>query len=375
LIPDLQELKARLLARAKDLGFTLAGVTTPDPPESFARFESWIEEGEFAGMDWMASEKSLSRRRDPRQILPVCQSILMLGIPYLSSGPEMGGIAAYALGDDYHDLLPPKLEELSRYLNDLTREEIPARWYTDTGPVLERDLARRAGLGWIGKNSMLINPDVGSYFLLAEILLGIALPPDVPFVIEHCGSCTRCLDACPTQCILTDRTLDTSRCISYLTIENKAEIPPDLRPLIGEWLFGCDICQQVCPWNRFAPREVDPAFAPREGVPPKNLREEFNLTPQEFNRKFKGSPVKRAKRRGYLRNTAVVLGNREEVATVVGLAVALKDFEPLVRAHAAWALSQIGGGESESLLRAAMEVEEDVEVAGEIRLALEKTGG
>ena len=174
------EVKTKLIVKAHELGFVLAGVTTPDPPESYPRFADWVAQERHAGMSWMASEHSLTRRKDPKAILPECQSILMLGIPY-PSVEQVGGIAAYALGDDYHDLLPPRLEELSCYLNDLTGEQIPARCYTDTGPVLERDLARRAGLGWIGKSGMLINPEIGTTFLLAEILLGIELPPNAPF--------------------------------------------------------------------------------------------------------------------------------------------------------------------------------------------------
>ncbi|MBN2046138.1 MAG: tRNA epoxyqueuosine(34) reductase QueG [Anaerolineales bacterium] len=375
-MPSPQELKEKLIAKAHELGFVLAGITTPDPTESYPRFESWISAGYHAGMDWMASEHSLERRNDPQKIMPACQSILMLGIPCLPSRPENSGIAAYALGDDYHDILPRRLEALSRWLNEITGEEISSRWYTDTGPLLERDLARRAGLGWIGKNSMLISPDGGgSYFLLAEILLGIALPPDTPFAADHCGSCTRCLDACPTGCILPGRTLDANRCISYLTIENKGGIPLELRPLIGEWQFGCDVCQQVCPWNRFSFSKVDPAFAPREGVPPENLAAEFSLTPQAFNRKFKGSPVKRARRRGYLRNTAVVLGNGRGEDGIEGLSIALIDTEPLVRSHAAWALGQIGGKQAVQLLRRALEVEAEAEVVGEIISALERNGG
>jgi epoxyqueuosine reductase len=218
---------------------------------------------------------------------------------------------------------------------------IPNRWYTDTGPILERDLAQRAGLGWIGKNTCLINPRLGSYFLLAEILLGIDLEPDPPFEADRCGTCRVCLEACPTHCILPDHTLDARRCISYLTIELKGEIPLDLRERMGEWLFGCDVCQMVCPWNRFAASAGDPAFAPRPGVACPDLIQEIRLTPQAFNEKFKKSPIKRAKRRGYLRNVAVTLGNAGDSAAIPALERTLQDDESLVREHAAWALQQI----------------------------------
>lgn len=365
-----KDLKSALVQKAHQLGFALAGVTTAAPPESFPQFQEWVTEGRHAGMEYLASERSLVRRSDPREILPECRSILVLGSPYFPAGDARGGVAAYATGEDYHHVLKPRLQELISFLEEQAGHPVPNRWYTDTGPVLERDLARRAGLGWIGKNSMLIHPQHGSYFLLAEILLGIDLPPDEPFLSDHCGSCTRCLDQCPTGCILPNRTLDAGRCISYLTIENKADIPNDVREQLGEWLFGCDVCQQVCPWNRFAPTEGDPAFAARPGVPPENLVEELHLSAETFNRKFRGSPVKRAKRRGYLRNTLVVLGNRKKREDTVHLMAAAQDPEALVRQHAAWALGRIGGDEVRRFLTAWLADEPDPAVVNEIRAAL-----
>jgi epoxyqueuosine reductase len=200
--------------------------------------------------------------------------------------------------------------------------------------------------------------------------LGIDLPADDPLLTDHCGSCTRCLDHCPTGCILPDRTLDAGRCISYLTIENKGEIPRDLRELVGSWLFGCDICQQVCPWNRFAVERGDKRFAPRPGVPPKNLVDEVTLSAEAFNHKFKGSPVKRAKRRGYLRNTAVVLGNRGRLEDLPGLAAALDDSESIVRQHAAWALGKIGGTAARQALQNALAFETEATVIAEIEASL-----
>ena len=220
-----------------------------------------------------------------------------------------GQIAAYAWGDDYHLVITERLQELVDFIEKQVSHPVPNRWYTDTGPILERDLAQRAGLGWIGKNTCLVNPRHGSYFLLAEILLGIELEPDPPFQTDHCGTCTRCIEACPTQCILPDRTIDARRCISYLTIEQKDDIPIDLRSFIGDWIFGCDVCQMVCPWNRspalqraqrgasVAAPGGDPALAPREDIPHPNLIREMELTFKEFNRKFKNSPIKRTKHR------------------------------------------------------------------------------
>ncbi|MEA2008774.1 MAG: tRNA epoxyqueuosine(34) reductase QueG, partial [Chloroflexota bacterium] len=248
------------------------------------------------------------------------------------------------------------------------------RWYTDTGPILERELASRAGLGWIGKNTCLINPEKGSYFFLAEILLGIELAPDPPFPTSQCGSCTRCIDACPTGSLKEPYTLDANRCISYLTIELKEAIPRDLRPLLGDWIFGCDICQQVCPWNgRSAPgAEIPAEFAFRAEVAVPVLGTELALSPQEFNSKFRRSPVKRTKRRGYLRNVAVALGNAGEEQAVPALATALGDEEPLVRGHAAWALGQIGGESARQTLKTSLGEEENPDVRAEIRAALER---
>ena len=283
-------------------------------------------------------------------------------------------MARYAWGDDYHDLLPPLLKALVRFIEAQAGRPVPHRWYTDTGPILERDLAQRAGLGWIGKNTCLIHPQQGSYFLLAEILLGLALNPDPPFTTDHCGSCTRCLDACPTRCILPNRTIDATRCLSYLTIELKGPIPVDLRPQTGNWVFGCDVCQEVCPWNvRFATASGDSALSPYPDIPAPDLCAELSLTPETFNQKFKGTPIKRAKRRGHLRNVAVALGNTGDPAAIPALTHALHDPEPLVRSHAAWALGKIGGAQARDILLAAAQTETELEVQAEIFHALEST--
>jgi epoxyqueuosine reductase len=344
------QLALTIKQKARQLGFTLAGVTSPAPPAHFDLYQRWLEAGRYAGMAYLADVRTIERRADPRLILPECRSILVLGTPYsnpktappLEQPSSYGRVAAYAWGADYHLILPERLRALVAFIEEQVGQPIPNRWYTDTGPILERELAMRAGLGWIGKNTCLINPHNGSYFLLAEILLGIDLPPDQPFATDQCGSCTRCIEACPTGCILPDRSLDARRCISYLTIENKTETPPELRPLTGNWVFGCDICQMVCPWNiRFASENGDPAFAPRPGVPSPSLAEELTLTSQGFNNKFKDSPLKRAKRRGYLRNVAVAAGNSEKTELLPALGQAQKDDEALVREHAQWAMTQI----------------------------------
>ena len=391
----LTSLKEVIKAEAHRLGFELVGVTTPFPPPHIDHYKNWLRAGLHGEMAYLATERARQRRADPRYILPECRSILVLGIRYpaahaparghqdlLAAAGELaqrpspnqapGRVASYAWGGDYHVVLADRLPVLVDFIEGQVGHRVPNRWYTDTGPILERDLAQRAGLGWIGKNTCLINPRQGSYFLLAEALLGIDLDPDPPFLPDMCGTCTRCLKACPTQCILPDRTLDARRCISYLTIELKGSIPPDLRPQMGSWVFGCDVCQEVCPWNqRFAPPDGDPAFAPRRDLPAPDLTQELSLTPQQFNLRFKGSPVKRTKRRGYLRNAAVALGNLGELSAVPALAQALlKDPEPMVRSHAAWALGRIGDETARLALTEAARTETDAGVRSEINAAL-----
>jgi epoxyqueuosine reductase len=374
-------LTAAIKAEAQRLGFVLVGVTTPDPPPHHAHYERWLQAGRHGEMAYLSTARARQARANPRLLLPECRSILALAIPHpptpLSASGEGGRgvrarIASYALGDDYHDVLPGRLRRLGEFIEAQVGAPVPNRWYTDTGPLLERELAQRAGLGWIGKNTCLINPQHGSYFLLAELLLGIELEPDPPFLPDRCGSCTRCIEACPTGCILPDRSLDARRCISYLTIELKGAIPHELRPLTGEWAFGCDICQQVCPWNeRFAALQGDPAFFPRPSLPQPDPSLEITLTAQEFNRKYSGSPLKRAKRRGYLRNLAVVLGNSHSQQVIAALQHALSDPEHLVRRHVAWALGQIPGEAAQEALFTALKSEADPEVRQEINQSLE----
>ena len=341
------DLKQLIKDKARQLGFILAGVTLPEPPPHYSTFENWLAQGHHGAMDYLASDRSRSRRANPRQIIPECKAILVLATAYPSpagrgDGDEgeprsIGHIASYARGLDYHDILPARMQELVQFIEGQVGGPVKNRWYTDTGPILERDLAQRAGLGWIGKNTCLIHPQKGSYFLLSEIFLDLALDPDPPFATDHCGTCTRCIQACPTGCILPNRTLDATRCVSYLTIELKDDIPHGLRNKIGDWVFGCDVCQMVCPWNRFAP-EGDPAF---DAKTPPPSPEDLSLTPQAFNQRFKGTPVKRAKRRGYLRNLAVVLGNTADIHALPMLHQAVNDPEPLIREHAQWAINKI----------------------------------
>ncbi len=364
-----EALTSEVKQEAGRLGFELVGVTTPDSPPHIDVYRRWIADGRHGEMRYLASERAQARRADPRSILPECRSILVVGLRHSRPPADVSGarIAAYALGADYHQVVVARLERLMRFLEPRATPPFTYRLYTDTGPILERDLAQQAGLGWVGKNTCLIHPRHGSYFLLGEALISEPLLPDAPFAFDRCGSCTRCLDACPTQCILPDRTLDARRCISYLTIENRGPIPSDLRQPIGDWLFGCDICQRVCPWNaRFAGPTAD------EDCQPSSLFS--NPDPAMF---LEGAAtlgktaVARAGRKGMARNAAVVLGNRRHPSDVAILRKTLLDHPaPLARSHAAWALGEIGGKESLDGLSLAREQEKESDVQAEIARAI-----
>jgi epoxyqueuosine reductase len=324
-------------------------------------------------MGYLATDRARERRAEPRTILPSCRSILVVGMRHALPGEESGPrIAAYAAGADYHQVILPRLEQLMGFLRPLADPSFDYRLYTDTGPILERDLAQRAGLGWIGKNTCLIHPQHGSYFLLGEALLSEPLELDDPITVDHCGSCTRCLEACPTECILPDRTLDARRCISYLTIEHRGPVPIVFRPAIGDWLFGCDVCQQVCPWNeRFArsPATSDLAAAEPGSPPDPAAYLEGRIA-------LKSSATARARRDGMARNAAIVLGNLRRPADIEPLRQAILTHpSAIVRSHAAWALGEIGGPEAERSLHLAEQTEKDVAVRDEITLALERIQG
>lgn len=374
-------IKSAIRAEAARLGFSLFGVTTPDPPATYPAFANWISQGRHGQMSYLSADRSLERRADPHQIMPEVHSIIVVGLRYprpqdvpASERALHGRVAAYAWGKDYHDLLPPLLRQLAAKMAELAGAAVGIRAYTDTGPVLERDLASRAGLGWIGKNTCLINPKSGSFYLLGELFTSLGLEPDQPFAADMCGTCRRCIEACPTGCILPDRTMDAARCISYLTIENKGGIPAELRPQIGNWVFGCDVCQEVCPWNiRFADSVEECILEPQAENAHPGLVTEILLTQGEYNRRFNHSPISRAKRRGYLRNIALALGNSGSPEALPVLSEVLKsEPEPLVRAHAAWALGQIGGNGAAVVLGECAASERDPVVTLEIDAARRK---
>jgi epoxyqueuosine reductase len=378
-------LETGIKAEARRLGFQLVGITTADPADSGAHYAAWVDAGQAGEMAYMTRDPE--RRQDPSLVMHDARSVVVVGLLY-STGevdaasqraddipartPPTGRIARYAVGDDYHEVMWGRLNALLAWIREQAGQEVRGRAYVDTGPLLERDLARRAGLGWFGKNTMLIHPRLGSYFFLGALLLDLPLAPDEPFAREHCGTCRRCLDACPTGAFVAPHVLDARRCISYLTIELRGPIPRELRPLVGDWIFGCDICQEVCPWNRKAPVSDEPAFRPRSGFSLPELIPLLSLTQEEFSARFKGSPIKRAKRRGLLRNVAVALGNSGDRAAVPALAAALHDQEPLVRAHAAWALGRLGGPAALKALVDARSGEDDPMVEEELTLALDE---
>ncbi|UCC63576.1 MAG: tRNA epoxyqueuosine(34) reductase QueG [Anaerolineae bacterium] len=318
------DLTRRIKDQARALGFDLVGVAPLAPSRYGDFYEAWLARGYAGDMAYLARPDAVAKRRDPRLILPEARSAVVVALNYYqgplgsrqpgsaASNGLRGRVARYAWGDDYHDLMWYRLDALAAFIEAEVGSPVSHRRYVDTGPLLERELAVRAGLGWFGKNTMLIHPRLGSWLLLGELLLALDLAPDPPCRADHCGTCTRCIDACPTRCILPDRTLDASRCISYLTIELKRDqIPADLRPQLGPWIFGCDLCQEVCPWNRFARPTAAPAFQPRAGLPAPDLHELLALDDQTFRRRFQGSPIQRARRRGLQRNAAAALANQE----------------------------------------------------------------
>ena len=362
--------------QAQKLGFELVGIIPVEPSQTVDYYEQWLKDGYAGEMDYL--ERHLPLKRDLRQILPEAQSIIALAINYytldppksLAGDPSRGQISRYAWGTDYHSLIRSKLNQLATFIQRTAEEKVKTRVYVDTAPVLEREYTERAGIGWIAKNTNVINWRAGSWFFLAGILVSIKLETDAPSLRGSCGTCTRCIEACPTDAILAPNILDSRLCISYLTIELKGSIPGKLRPQMDNLIFGCDICQEVCPWNSKAVPTKERDFYPRKGNFAPKLLSLINMTQEQFSRRFRNSPIKRAKRRGFLRNVAVALGNWKNRAAVPALKKALNDDEPLVRGHAAWALGQIGGNAARKALQARLDVEADTEVIAELKDAL-----
>jgi epoxyqueuosine reductase len=372
---------ALLKSWALEAGFDRAGVAALSPPEHGGAFLRWLERGDQAGMEYLS--RRLEARLDPAAVLPGARSALVVALQYHPLSIEDGEagepagdlwprVARYARGRDYHDVMGERLKALAgRIAAELPGTE--SRPYVDTGPVLERELAARAGLGAVGKNTNLLHPEGGSWFLLGELFSTLDLDPDLPLA-DLCGSCTRCLDACPTGALPEPYRLDSNRCISYWTIEHRGPLPEAARAMVGEWVFGCDVCQEVCPWNAAPRGGVHPELALPSERAELDLARLLHLSREEYVVRFRGSPMKRPKLPGLKRNAAVAMGNRRDPRYVPDLARALAEGEPLVRRHAAWALGRIGGPEARRHLALALEREEDGEVEEEIRSALGSTG-
>ena len=363
---------------ARRLGFELAGVAPAVTPNGFGRLHEWLGRG-FAGeMHYMKTHASV--REHPRHVLDGARSVIMLAVNYRSAQPEtpkpgQAVVSRYAWGTrDYHDVLREKLKRLADFIHS-RRPGCRTRGIVDTAPLLERDFARLAGLGWFGKNTMLINKRTGSWLFLAALLVDFELKYDAPHKTSHCGTCTRCLDACPTKAFSEPYVLDARRCLSYLTIELRdAPIPEDLRSGVGAWLFGCDVCQSVCPWNRKAPVSQEEEFQPREDRTLVDAAALLELDEAEFQQRFAHSPLSRPGRRGLLRNAAIVLGNSGDLHAAGALIHALDDVEPLVRGAAAWALGRLGGHDAEAALQSRNQVEDNEQVLRELHHALHRQG-
>ncbi|HEX6796366.1 MAG TPA: tRNA epoxyqueuosine(34) reductase QueG [Ktedonobacterales bacterium] len=389
------DLTEQIKERAYALGFDLVRVTSAEPfPEKERALKERIAAGLMDGLDWFTAARA-EVASDPRALLPAARTVITLGTFYLTdapadrtaSGAPHGRISRYAWGDDYHEVSRARLDQLAAFVRTLAppgdEKTIP---FVDTGRMIDRAVAERSGLGWYGKNTMILTKGWGSWVFLASLVTSLELEPDAPLA-ANCGRCTRCLEACPTGAFVAPYVLDNRRCISYLTIELRGAIPLELRPLIGNHIFGCDICQEVCPVNHVAERRMRAAgtlgrrgerleFQPRPitGSSPE-LIPLLALTEEEFRERFRHSPIKRAKRRGLLRNVCVALGNLGDPVAIPPLIVALRTHdESLVRGHAAWALGRIGDDEARAALETALGAEQDGSVRQEIRCALGMLG-
>ncbi len=370
------DLTDRLKAEALRLGFEAVGIAPAMAPPGYPDFLSWLREGFAAGMGYL--HRQADARSHPSHLLPGVRSAVVVAMVYgarqeLAEGPTLGKVARYARGDDYHEVLWRRLESLLDWLRT-ERPGTAGRAVCDTAPLLERDFARLAGMGWIGKNTMLIHRRLGSFTVLGTLLTDADLRPDEPFMADHCGTCTRCLDACPTDAFVQPGRLDANRCISYWTIEHKGPIPDEAAANLHGWAFGCDICQDVCPWNRKAPPGREPSLAPRPDAATPDLLEWLGAEPDTLRRSLKGTALARAKRQGLARNAALVLGGRRAAEAIPLLADRLlHDTDPVVRSACAWALGRIGTPQAIASLRQAAQ-DPDPEVLAAVARARDVPG-
>jgi epoxyqueuosine reductase len=362
-----------LKSAARETGFALVGITAVQPAPGFEQLVEWIERGYSGEMDYFRDR--LQAYRHPDHVLAGTRSIVLLGTAYLADPPSKGErgcgrVSRYAWnGQDYHDVIRTRMCVLANAL--------AGRWphgrfrsIIDTAPLPEREFAALAGLGWQAKNTLLLNRDWGSWFFLSAILTDVELQPDEPFAADHCGTCTACLDACPTQAFVGPRLLNATRCISYLTIEQRGPIPNELRESLGNWVFGCDVCQDVCPWNSKVPAVADPAFQSVAELNPLELAELFYLDEAAFRARFRHTPLWRPRRSGILRNAAIVLGNQRHLPALPALLVGLNDPDPVVRGASAWALGRFRTEPAYQGLRERQVIETDLTVHSELIAAL-----
>jgi len=367
-----RRLTAALKEEALRLGFDLAGATAAAAPPGIGHFRRWLADGYAGRMQYMADRADAYEH--PRHVLDGARSILMLAVNYrtaqpVETGPGEAAVSRYAWGADYHDPLRRRLRKLA----DFHRRLVPQariRGVVDTAPLLERQFAQLAGLGWIGKNTSLLNERFGSWVFLAALLTSEPLEHDQTAVADGCGSCRACLDACPTGALVEPYRLDARRCISYLTVELRDWIPPELREAVGDRLFGCDACQQACPYNRQTPAAAEAGFRPDEGMNPVEPAELFTLDEAAFRGRFRHTPLWRPGRQGILRNAAIVLGNRPHGPALTTLVLGLNDAQPQVRRACAWALGRYAGEGARRALAERLETETDVQVRGEIQAAI-----
>ncbi len=372
--PNETGLSLRVKQEAQRLGFELVGISPVKLPPHEESFAEWLRRGLSGELEYMKRTEEL--RRDPHRLVPWAVSVISVGMNYgtpfprpASSPQPRGWISRYAWGDDYHKLITDRLQSLLDTIRGICNGPMEGKIFVDSGPVLEREFAGIAGIGWIGKNTHLISPQGGSWFFLGELFLSIPLTYDRA-IRDRCGKCDLCLKACPTGAFVGPYVLDARRCISYLTIELKGFIPRHLRPLIGNHVFGCDICQEICPYNVKAQPTAERAYEPREGLYAPALIPLLALDENEFRRRFHGSPILRAKRKGLLRNVAIALGNSKSPEAVPALIRALDDEETLVRGHVAWALGRIGLENGVRALEKRLRVEKDPTVRTEIEDAI-----
>lgn len=332
----------RIKAQAYGLGFDLVGIARLGRAGTWPRFEEWLSHGYHGDMAWLRRDAIL--RKDARSPKRGARSAIVVALDYGGRQPP-GTLARYARGRDYHDVMKSRLHKLLAWVVSEAGRRVSGRPYVDSGPILERDLARLAGLGWFGKNTMLIHPRQGSFFFLGALFVELELEPDAPFEEEHCGTCRRCIDACPTSAIIADGVLDATRCISYLTIENRGSIPVGLREAIGELVYGCDICQDVCPWNvRFAREARDPELTQGVMDPSPDPVQLLGMDEAAFHKRFGGTAVTRVRRPGLVRNAAIAIGNRGRAEDVAVLRAALEtEPDAMVREHIEWAVHRLEG--------------------------------